>query len=69
MENSVLVLCVLTDAIAEGQGPPATQEENQAITEGEKVLDQLLSTLLATFSPPSSSAETEWTIIWRLILL
>lgn len=59
LENSVHVLCVLADAIAGGQGPAATQEENQAITEGEQVMDQLLNTLFAIFCPPSGGTETE----------
>uniref|UniRef100_A0A914EC50 Uncharacterized protein n=1 Tax=Acrobeloides nanus TaxID=290746 RepID=A0A914EC50_9BILA len=58
LENSVHVLCVLADAIAGGQGPAAAQEETQAITDGQQVLDQLLTDLFATFSP-SNGAETE----------
>uniref|UniRef100_A0A914E1Z7 Uncharacterized protein n=1 Tax=Acrobeloides nanus TaxID=290746 RepID=A0A914E1Z7_9BILA len=57
LENSVHVLCVLADAIVGGQGPAAAQEETQAITNGEKVLDQVLNTLFTTFSPPSSGSD------------
>lgn len=59
----------MADAIAGGQGPAATQEENHAITEGKIVLDQLLNTLFATFSPPSSGAETEWNNYLKTIIL
>uniref|UniRef100_A0A914E7G8 Uncharacterized protein n=1 Tax=Acrobeloides nanus TaxID=290746 RepID=A0A914E7G8_9BILA len=59
LENSVHVLCLLADAIAGGQGPAVAQEETQAITNGAQNLNQLMNYLFATFTPPTSGAETE----------
>lgn len=59
LENAVHVLCILADTIAGGQGPAVTQEETQSVVDGEGILDVLMNNLMATFSPPSSGAETE----------
>ena len=59
LENTVHVLCILTDTIAGGQGPAVTQEETQSVVDGEGILGLLVDNLMATFYPPSSGAETE----------
>lgn len=59
LENTVHILCILADTIAGGQGPAFTQEETESVVNGEGVLDLLMNNLMATFSPPSSGAETE----------
>ena len=59
MEHAVHVLCILTDIIAGGQGLAVTQEEAQSVVDVEGILDMLMNNLMATFSPPSSGAETE----------
>lgn len=57
--------------IAGGQGPASSQEENQAIMNGEQILDQLLNTLFASLTPLSSSTsgvETEWYNYFKIML-
>ena len=59
LENTIHVLCILTDIIEGGQGPAVTQEEAQSVVDVEGILNLLMDNLMATFSPPSSGAETE----------